>query len=164
MVGEQAAAVSADGVVVPDERIVVAIAVDVALGHRAGAVILADQLVAIVQELCRPRAAARHLPQPPVRVVGEGNAARARHQPVLGVVDVAVNPIRGEVAVSIVGIGVGADPGILVEAVDAIGAARITGVDPPKPEAAVADGNTTAPDGRTRRGPSRSRRRERPLS
>lgn len=109
VVGEQAAPVAADRVVVPDERIVRAVGVDVALHHRAGAVILADQLVAVVEELGRPRAAAGCLPQPPVRVVSQRQPARTRHQSVLRVVDIAARAVRREIAVRVISVSVRAD-------------------------------------------------------
>jgi len=103
VVGEQAPAVAAGGVVPPDERVVLAIAVDVALGHRPGGVIFGDQLVAVVDELGRPRAPAGYPPQPPIGIVGKRDPARAGHQPVLGVGDAAAGPVRGEVAVQVKG-------------------------------------------------------------
>ena len=128
VVGVEEAAGPAQRAFVPDQGLVGPGAVDVGAGDGAGAVELHRQLVAVVEEP-RRRGAARHLPQPAERVVGEarGLGARRRDQPVLGVVDVGAGAVRDEVAVEVVGIGDGGRTGagraaILVEPVRRIAA------------------------------------------
>ncbi len=122
LVGEQ---ITARAGCVPDPRIVgvAAAGVDVAAEQGARAIIFRDQIVAVVEELGDIGAAGK-LEQPPERVVDErcrmctGDADHA----VLDVVAVGVRPVRGEIAVEVVGqcqrrAADGSDLTVLVEAV-----------------------------------------------
>ena len=121
-VGLEAAAVGQSRAGIPDQRIVIAVAMDVAMRLRA---IFYHHRVAVVQPVDRLRR--RHQPpQTPQRIIGQRRRrdARARHQPVLGVVGVGAGAVAGQVAVGVVAEARRARGGILVEPVDRIGAAE----------------------------------------
>ena len=129
MVGVEAAAVAERAAFVPHYRIVGADAVDVAPEHVPRAVIFGDQLVAVVEELGGARASARGLEQAAERIVAEARrlAAAGRDEPVLGVEHEAGRAVGRQIAVGVVAEARGASGRVLVEAVDAVGAADVIG-------------------------------------
>jgi len=106
---------------------------DITPQQRARAVVLADEVVAVVEEAGDPGGAAVDLVKPSERIVAQrrGRAADGgADQPVLDVVNVAVGAARGQVAVSVVSEAGAADGRVLVDAVRRVGAADIDLRDP----------------------------------
>jgi hypothetical protein len=115
------------GALVLDQRIVGAGAVDVAPQQRTGAVVLRDQVVAVIDQPGGGRARMGRR-QPPQGIVGQNRKARTigrararADQPVLGVVAIEGAARLGEVAVGIVSEARASRGGVLVESVGRVG-------------------------------------------
>jgi hypothetical protein len=115
------------GALILHQRIVGARAVDVAPEQRAGAVVLRNQVVAVVDQARRGRARMGRR-QPPQGIVGQNRKARTigrararADQPVLGVVAIEGAARLGEVAVGIVSEARASRGGVLVESVGRVG-------------------------------------------
>lgn len=66
------------------------------------AIIFDRQLVAVILELRHPQRPA-HLPQPAQRIIAQLNPVRRRNQPVLRVIAVGPAPVRGQIAIGVIG-------------------------------------------------------------
>lgn len=116
LVGAQEPARRCAAAFVPGDWIVDAGTVNVSPYHRVGGVIFGDAVEAVVAH-AGGRGALGDLVQPPHRIVVQGRAARSRDEEVFAGVAVVVGADRGDVAARVVGEGLGADIGDLVEAV-----------------------------------------------
>ena len=101
---------------------------DIAAQHGARCVVLAHHGVAVIDKVGLARLAALHPVEPPQGIVIEINRGRARsplHQTVLYVIEIGVGPVRGQVAVGVVGEARPARALILVETVRGVSAGEI---------------------------------------
>jgi len=127
MVGAQKAAIPKPRAVVPDQRLVYPRSMHIALLRNILIIILRHQRIAVIQELRRAKPSAIGLEQATQRIVDQirVRAAAGPQQPVLPVIGIARRPVRGQVAIGVVGEARRAGRAILVQTVAGVGAVRV---------------------------------------
>ena len=99
-----------------------------AAGHRARCIVFCNQCVAVVNQI-RPAVRAVHntdeATQRTVVKLCRASSTGHEHQAVLNVVEVSLGPVRGQIAIGIVGDIGTADTRILVETVGGVGAVDV---------------------------------------